>query len=112
MPAAIYITTDTRELATLLRVIAKNIASCADAIELLEPTPPRKRQAASLGGTDDGTYLQRVAEVYLSATRAPTQAVADAFDIAHRTGVLYVRRARDAGLIPPVGGIHKTGDAA
>jgi hypothetical protein len=49
----------------------------------------------------DTAHLENVAKVYLGADRAPTQAVADAFSVAHRTAGLYVQRAREAGLIPP-----------
>ncbi|MBA2716631.1 MAG: hypothetical protein H0U51_06190 [Propionibacteriales bacterium] len=47
-------------------------------------------------------HSRKVAEVYLSAERAPTAAVADAFGVAHRTAGMYVRAARDKGLIPAV----------
>jgi hypothetical protein len=48
--------------------------------------------------------LRRIAEIYTrDATGAPTRAVAEAFDVKHRTAVLYVHKARHAGLIPPVG---------
>lgn len=50
---------------------------------------------------DDSEHLQRVAEIYLAAEHAPTQAVADQFGVAHRTAGLYVQRARKANLIPP-----------
>jgi transposase len=40
--------------------------------------------------------------VYRANPNAPTQAVAEAFDVTHRTGTAYVRHARDAGLLPPV----------
>jgi len=45
--------------------------------------------------------LKKVAAVYQANPDAPTRAVQAAFpDIAHRTAGLYVRRARDAGLLP------------
>lgn len=45
---------------------------------------------------------QEVAEIWLAdATGAPTKAVADHFDLAPSTASLYVKRARDAGLLPP-----------
>lgn len=50
----------------------------------------------------DDEHSRKVAEVYLSAERAPTQAVAAAFGVAHRTAGLYVRAARDKGLLPDV----------
>lgn len=43
--------------------------------------------------------LARVAEVYRANPHAPTRAVADEFGIAERTASLYVRRARDAGVL-------------
>jgi hypothetical protein len=44
---------------------------------------------------------QKVAEIWLGdATGAPTKAVADHFDLAPSTASLYVKRARDAGLLP------------
>jgi hypothetical protein len=46
--------------------------------------------------------LRRVAEVYRANPDAPTKAVAEVFGVAHRTGTLYVRQARDADLLPPV----------
>lgn len=54
-------------------------------------------------GRQDKTFLQRVAKVYEdNIERAPTQAVADTFGVAHRTAGLYVQRARRAGLLAPV----------
>jgi hypothetical protein len=51
--------------------------------------------------TDDD--LRRIADIYQQdTTGAPTRAVAEAFRVAHRTGTLYVQRARMAGLLPPV----------
>jgi hypothetical protein len=47
--------------------------------------------------------LRRVVEVYRASPDAPTKAVAEAFGVAHRTGTLYVRHARDAGLLPEIG---------
>lgn len=44
--------------------------------------------------------IERVAEVYNSAERAPTKAVAEAFGVAHRTASLYVKQAREAGALP------------
>lgn len=45
--------------------------------------------------------LRRVADVYrANEDGAPTKAVAEAFDVAHRTAGLYVQRARQAGLLP------------
>ena len=45
---------------------------------------------------------QKVAEIWLADdTGAPTKAVADHFDLAPSTASLYVKRARDAGLLPP-----------
>jgi hypothetical protein len=44
---------------------------------------------------------QKVAEIYQAdATGAPTKAVAKHFDLAPSTASLYVKRARDAGLLP------------
>lgn len=60
-----------------------------------------KRNLQATRRRADSDHLGRVAEVYLSADHAPTQAVADAFNVAHRTAGLYVQRARRAGLIPP-----------
>lgn len=45
---------------------------------------------------------QKVAEIWLAdSTGAPTKAVADHFGLAPSTASLYVKRARDAGLLPP-----------
>ncbi|MDQ3465980.1 MAG: hypothetical protein M3500_15110 [Actinomycetota bacterium] len=45
--------------------------------------------------------IREVARVYrANATRRPTQAVAKAFGVQHRTASKYVRRARDLGLLP------------
>jgi len=45
--------------------------------------------------------IREVARVYrANATRRPTQAVAQAFGVQHRTASKYVRRARDLGLLP------------
>lgn len=58
-----------------------------------EVTGARRRR---IGGID----LARVAQVYrVNVKDAPTQAVADAFGIAHRTAALYVKSARDAGVL-------------
>jgi hypothetical protein len=59
------------------------------------------RQGARRRATPD--LLRRVAEVYRANPDAPTKAVAEAFGVAHRTGTLYVRNARDAGLLPQLG---------
>lgn len=48
----------------------------------------------------DTAMLERVALTYLGAEHAPTMAVAEEFDVAHRTAGLYVQRAREAGLLP------------
>lgn len=47
--------------------------------------------------------LGDVAEVYATAEHAPTKTVAEHFEMPHRTASLYVKRARDAGLLPPLG---------
>lgn len=60
-----------------------------------------RRNLRATRGRTDSAHLDKVAKVYLEADRAPTQAVAEAFDVAHRTAGLYVQRARQAGLIPP-----------
>ena len=44
--------------------------------------------------------LGKVAEVYQANPNAPTKAVGQAFGVAPRTASLYVKRARDAGLLP------------
>ncbi|MGI9156951.1 MAG: hypothetical protein ACR2FG_09985 [Marmoricola sp.] len=45
--------------------------------------------------------LREVARVYRAhASSRPTQAVARAFGVEHRTAAKYVRRARDIGLLP------------
>jgi hypothetical protein len=50
----------------------------------------------------DRAFLEQVAGVYRRNLHdRPTQAVADAFGIAHSTAAEYVRRARAAGLLPP-----------
>lgn len=49
---------------------------------------------------DDKLHL--VAEVYRASPARPTAAVAEHFGIALRTASLYVRRARDAGLLKEV----------
>lgn len=64
---------------------------------------------ASRRRTDD-EHSRQVAEVYSTADRAPTQAVADAFGVAHRTAGLYVRTARDKGLLPPAA-VRRSNDA-
>jgi hypothetical protein len=50
----------------------------------------------------DRAFLEQVAGVYgRNLHDRPTQAVSDAFGIAHSTAAEYVRRARAAGLLPP-----------
>lgn len=45
---------------------------------------------------------QKVAKIWLAdTTGAPTKAVADYFGLAPSTASLYVKRARDAGMLPP-----------
>jgi hypothetical protein len=48
--------------------------------------------------------LERVADVYLAADRAPRLAVAKAFGVSDRMAAEYVRQARENDLIPPVKG--------
>jgi hypothetical protein len=66
---------------------------------------PDDRGARSAGVSEDrrtrrrlnDETLRRVLEVYRSdQTGAPTRAVAEAFDVAHRTASLYVQKARAA----------------
>jgi hypothetical protein len=46
--------------------------------------------------------LPEVAEVYRANPKRPTAAVADRFGIALRTAFVYVKRARDQGLLEEV----------
>jgi hypothetical protein len=46
--------------------------------------------------------LAEVAEVYRANPQRPVKAIRDRFGIAERTAALYVRRARDAGLLDEV----------
>lgn len=58
------------------------------------------RRTARRRVTDE--MLEKVAQVYRhNVGNKPTQAVAEHFGKAHRTAALYVRRARDAGLLGP-----------
>jgi len=53
--------------------------------------------------------LRRVATIYQQSTDgAPTRAVAEAFGVKRRTARVYAHRARQAGLIPPVGASKPT----
>jgi hypothetical protein len=46
--------------------------------------------------------LEKVAEIYRDNIEGnPTAKVRDAFGVQQRTAALYVKRARDAGLLPP-----------
>ena len=45
--------------------------------------------------------LREVAAVYLDEPDAPTEAVADEFDVSKRTATRWVAAARDRGLLPP-----------
>jgi hypothetical protein len=59
----------------------------------------RARSASRQVITDE--MLREVARVYRAhANRRPTQAVAQAFGVQHRTAAKYVRRARDLELLP------------
>jgi hypothetical protein len=44
--------------------------------------------------------LERVAEVYRADPTTPTKAVREAFFVSERQAANYVRKARDAGLLP------------
>lgn len=49
-----------------------------------------------------GALLEDVAKVYrANIQHAPTEAVAKAFGVKHRTATNYVKQARDRGLLPP-----------
>ena len=56
-----------------------------------------RRRGARRKLTD--AFLDEVADVHRSASRAPTQAVADHFGVKHRTASLYIARAREQGLL-------------
>lgn len=56
-----------------------------------------RRAASNRGPNDD--QLQAAAATYISADRAPTQAVAEQFGIAHRTASLWIKRAREKGYL-------------
>lgn len=58
------------------------------------------RAAAMVRRARQHRDLGEVASVYRSAKRAPTKAVAEHFGVAHRTAALWVKQARDAGLLP------------
>ena len=57
-----------------------------------------RRTTRRRGPSDD--QLREAAEVYRSAEHAPTQAVAEHFDVAHRTASLWIKRARERGYLP------------
>ncbi len=59
----------------------------------------RQARARARGGyTDD--LLQEVARVYtVNVDRHPTKAVREAFDVAHSTAQLYVKKARERGFL-------------
>lgn len=59
----------------------------------------KARRTARRRGPSDAE-LREAVEVYRSADRAPTQAVANHFEIAHRTASLWIKRAREAGYLP------------
>jgi hypothetical protein len=60
------------------------------------PPAPRRRWAV----TDE--HLQKVADVYRGAEKAPTEAVAAHFQgVAHRTATRWVSEARKRGFLPP-----------
>lgn len=68
-----------------------------------EPVPAPELQIA---GMRDSTVrrLRRTAEIYLDAWRAgdpPTQAVARRMNLTQNAAANLVRRAREAGLLPP-----------
>ena len=48
-----------------------------------------------------GEVLEQVADVYLKNPHAPTKAVGREMGLAPSTASLYVKRAREAGFLPP-----------
>lgn len=60
----------------------------------------QRRAAREVSRRRSTLDLARVADVYRANVGAkPTLAVADEFGVAHRTAALYVKRAREAGLM-------------
>jgi hypothetical protein len=103
---------DLREvnIGNVLEIVAKNFSMPASKDGLVTrldlPVEDDERRDAlrnyrAAKRRTDNSHLERVAEIYLGADHAPTKAVAEAFDVAHRTAGLYVQRAREANLIPP-----------
>jgi hypothetical protein len=58
----------------------------------------RARRTTHRRGPSD-EQLREAAGVYRAADHAPTQAVADRFEIAHRTASLWIKRAREKGML-------------
>lgn len=61
----------------------------------------RARRTARGTGYDDD-FLHEVARVYSGGGKTPTKAVRESFGVAQSTAQLYVKRARDKGVLPPV----------
>lgn len=70
-------------------------------IDLADPYRRQVQQARRTnlrhGPSDD--ELRQAVTVYEATAHAPTQAVADKFGIAHRTASLWIKRAREAGML-------------
>ena len=74
---------------------------------LLVPVPPSRKTYRGLRAGNrrkmTAELLREVADVYTGAvgSGAPTKAVKEHFGLATSTASLYVKRAREAGLLPP-----------
>ena len=89
-------------------IVAPSGASPADLLPIRHDPDDRRRTYRGLRSQNrrkitDTTHAE-VARVYAEGlvTGAPTRAVRQHFDIAESTASLYVKRARDAGALPPV----------
>jgi len=64
-------------------------------------TDVRRARKTARGTGYTNEFLTEVADVYNDGGTTPTKAVREAFRVAQSTAQLYVRYARDAGLIAP-----------
>jgi hypothetical protein len=67
-------------------------------LDAFRSTVRRARRTTHRRGPSD-EQLRAAADVYRAAEHAPTQAVADRFEIAHRTASLWIKRAREKGML-------------
>lgn len=101
----------TRELVQLAGLPPFNLLTDLASAGLEALRRPKSRAKAERGRpvVYGSEHYARVAEIYRASSRAPTQTVADEFDVNRTTAANWVRRCRQLGLLNPVGTIDVRG---